>query len=233
MRNCFLFLLLLMVNLGFSQFENPKKSIRIGAVKDVKAPPKKVDLDTAQATIKYESSIGKNKDEKLLKGISIAPTVGLKEPSNVQLRNPSEIYTEKIQNQMKKEGITKEILNSDYFLGEFVVYTTELNMSCRDYSAVDGDVVRIWLNGEMVVQGVTLESGFRKFQFQLKEGLNIIQIEALNTGEFFPNTGQFVFLDGNKKQVTNQNWGLNSGYKAIVKIRKLKGMTEQEPEEKQ
>jgi len=228
MRYSFLILLLFMVNLGFSQFENPKKSIRIGAVKNPKAPPKQVDVDTAQAAIKYESSIGKNKDEKLLKNFSIAPTVGLKAPSNVELRNPSEIFTEKIQKEMKKEGITKEILNSDLFLGEFIVYTEELNTACRDYGAIDGDNVRIWLNGELVVRNVSLDSDFKKYKLNLNEGLNIIHIEAINTGEFFPNTGQFIFSDANGKLITNQDWGLNTGYRAIIKIRMIKGLQQQE-----
>lgn len=234
MRYSFLFFFLLMVQLGFSQFENPKKSIRIGAVKDNKATVKKIDVDTAAAPIKYESSIGKNKDEKILKSISIAPQVGIKTPTREEpLHNPSEFYTEKIQNEMKREGISKEILNSDMFLGEFIVYTTEVTTTCRDYGAIDGDNVRIWLNGELVVKSVDLESSFKRYQLSLKEGLNIIHIEAVNTGEFFPNTGQFVFYDGNEKLVTNQNWGLNAGYRAIIKIRKLKGLAEVEEKSKE
>ncbi len=234
MRYFLMVLLFLSFQFGFSQFENPKKSIRIGAVKDNKATVKKIDVDTAQASIKYESSIGKDKDEKLLKSISLAPKVGLKTPVNEQpLHNPSEIYTEKIQKEMKKEGITKEILNSDMFLGEFVVYTTELTTVCRDYGAIDGDNVRIWLNGELVVLNIGLESDFKKYQLNLKEGLNIIHIEALNTGEFFPNTGQFMFLDGNQKLITNQNWGLNAGYRAIIKVRKIKGLVDEVKKEEQ
>lgn len=225
MRILLLFFVLFISQCGFSQFENPKKSIRIGAVKDNKATVKKIATDSAQATIKFESSIGNNKDEKLLRGISLAPKIGIKTPTqNEPLHNPSEIYTEKIQNQMKREGITKEIVNSDMFLGEFVVYTREIHTMCRDYGAIDGDNVRIWLNGEMVVPSLDLKSGFQKYQFTLKDGLNILHIEATNIGEFFPNTGQFMFLDGNQKLITNQNWGLNSGYRAIVKIRKMKGL---------
>ena len=78
-----------------------------------------------------------------------------------------------------------------------------------------------------------MPENFKKFQLTLKEGLNIIHIEALNTGEFFPNTGQFMFLDGNQKLITNQNWGLNSGYRAIIKVRKVKGLIEDVKKEEQ
>ena len=62
--------------------------------------------------------------------------------------------------------------------------------------------------------------------FLLKKGLNTIQIEALNVGEVFPNTGQFAFFDGNEKLVTNQNWDLNQGYKAIIKLVRIDGLEE-------
>jgi hypothetical protein len=42
----------------------------------------------------------------------------------------------------------------------------------------------------------------------------------------FPNTGQFGFFDGNEKAVTVQNWDLNTGYKAIVKIYRTEGLDE-------
>jgi hypothetical protein len=59
MRYYIVLLFLLATQLGFSQFENPKKSVRIGAVKDKKAPEQKVDIDSTVAPIKFESSIGK------------------------------------------------------------------------------------------------------------------------------------------------------------------------------
>jgi hypothetical protein len=220
MRYFILVLLLSVVNLGFSQFENPKKSIRIGAVKSPKAPPKQVDLDTAQAAIKYESSIGKNKDEKLLKNFSIAPKVGLKTPSNVELRNPSEIFTEK----MNKKGSDGEILEryrSDSFLGEFRTGSKIVKIACRDHEYPDGDLVRIWLNGEVAINRILLESDFREVYLDLQDGINKVEIEALNQGESGPNTAQFVVTDDSGKVVTNNSWNLTTGVKAKLIITKI------------
>lgn len=220
MRYFILVLLLFMVNLGFSQFENPKKSIRIGAVKSPKAPPKQVDLDTAQAAIKYESSIGKNKDEKLLKNFSIAPKVGLKTPSNVELRNPSEIFTEK----MNKKGSDGEVLEryrSDSFLGEFRTGSKIVKIACRDHEYPDGDLVRIWLNGEVAINRILLESDFREVYLDLQDGINKVEIEALNQGESGPNTAQFVVTDDSGKVVTNNSWNLTTGVKAKLIITKI------------
>lgn len=212
--------------MGFSQIESPNRTFKIAPVKRPDAPPKPTSVADTPAIIKFESSLDK-KDEKLLKNFTLLPKKeekNIMDTSDPTLRNIAEVHTQKQNDMLKSEGYSREIVNSDVFLGEFVVYTTELTTKCRDYSNVDGDNVRIWLNDEIVVTSVYLESGFKSYVLQLKEGLNIIKIQALNVGEYFPNTGQFIFYDGNGKAVTNQNWGLNSGYNAIIKIRKLKGI---------
>ena len=225
MRIIYYSFLFFFISIGvFSQVDSPNHSIKISPVKKPDEPTKPTSETTTPAIIKYESSLDK-KDEKLLKGFSLLPKkeekgIMEKEP----LRSTAEIYTKKQNDKLKSEGLSQEIVNSDVYLGEFIVYTTELNTKCRDYGTVDGDNVRIWLNDEIVVPNIVLESGFKNYVLNLKEGLNIIKIQALNVGEFFPNTGQFMFYDGNGKIVTNQNWGLNSGYNAIIKVRKLKGL---------
>lgn len=213
---------------GFSQFENSKKGIRFAATKKKEAPLKSLDIKTSPSVIKYESSFDKKKDD--LMGFSILPKKvekGIMEEEASTVRQSSELYTEKLQTKLSQEGITREILNSDVFLGEYTVYTKEIDISCRDYSAIDGDLVRVWLNGEMVTKQIDLESGYKKYKYTLQEGLNIIQIEALNVGLSFPNTGQFLFLDGNGKKITEQFWGLNEGYRAIVKVYKKKGLSDE------
>jgi hypothetical protein len=156
------------------------------------------------------------------------PKVGeVETPKTYEVRSTSEIYTEKVQAKMAQEGISREILNSDIFLGEYTVYTNEIKISARDYSAIDGDLVRIWLNGEIVTRVIDLESGYQRYDYVLKEGLNVIQIEALNIGLSFPNTGQFSFVDGNGKMITEQFWGLNEGYRATIKVYKKKGLEEE------
>ncbi|HCQ13591.1 hypothetical protein [Flavobacterium sp.] len=227
MRPLFFLTVLLFSLKGFAQFENSKKGIKFAPVKQKEAPLKKLDTKTSPAEIKYESIV--EKEEKLSKNFSLLPKKeerSIMEIDDPTIKKSSEFYTQQLQNQMKREGITQEIMNSDMFLGEFIVYTSEITTACRDYGAIDGDNVRISVNGEIIVRNVDLRSGFQKYTLHLKEGLNIIHLQALNTGEFFPNTGQFIFYDGNDKIVTNQNWGLNQGYKAVVRIIKAKGLSE-------
>ena len=219
MRNYFLFFFLFFIVFkGFSQFELPKKTLRIVPMTNSsgKIAP------TSSRAITYPSIF--DKKDKLLQGVSILkkqPEEGKSIFEKEHFESPAQEYTDKMNQQMKKEGISKEIVNSDFFFGEFKVTTFKLNVGCRDYGQIDGDMVAIWLNDKMVEPKIDLESGYKKYEIELKEGLNTIQIEALNTGSLFPNTGQFLFLDGNNKLVTNQMWNLNTGYKAIVKIRKV------------
>jgi hypothetical protein len=222
--NCFVTLFLFIALKGFSQFELPMKSISIAPISNSSG------IVTPTSSIKYPSIF--DKKDKLLENFSLITKKVEPEKSvmdtQTEFINPGDKIVEKENQKLKTEGLSSVVDNSDSFLGEFIVTTVKLKITCRDYGAIDGDVVSINLNGQLVVPVINLESGFKSYVFELNDGSNEIHIEALNTGMLFPNTGQFVFYDGNEKLVTNQQWNLNAGYKAIIKIRKIKGLTEKE-----
>jgi hypothetical protein len=103
-------------------------------------------------------------------------------------------------------------------LGQFVVYTPKINLKSRDYGAIDGDIVRVWVNGKIDTNRIYLDAKFQEIVLDLDKGVNVIEIEALNYGELSPNTGQFTFYDENKEFVTNQYWNLGIGFKARILI---------------
>ena len=214
----FLFLILLSFK-GFSQFELPKKTINIAPVSN----PKGVVSPTSSKAITYPSIF--DKKDKLLESVSLLKKKPEEESifEKEQFASPAKAYTEKMNNQLKTEGYSSVVENKDFFLGEFIVFTKNIFVGCRDYGAIDGDMITIYLNGMKVIPIIGLESGYKTYPFDLKEGLNIVEVEALNTGELFPNTGQFNLFDGNKKLITNQFWGLTTGYKGIFRIVRMKG----------
>lgn len=218
----FRFLLVLLVSMrGFSQFETPKRTVNIAPVSKNSGSV----APTSSKAITYPSIF--NKKDKLLSTVSLLKKKDEAEKSVMereQFESPAKEQTQKMNKMMAREGLSREIVNSDLFLGEFKIFTSNLWIACRDNGTIDGDNVSIWVNGERVTPFIGLEAGFKKYEFVLKKGLNVIEIEALGTGEFFPNTGQFSFFDGREKLVTNQNWDLNSGYKAVVKIQRLEGI---------
>lgn len=218
----FLFLMLFLFK-GFAQFETPKRTLNIAPISN----PKGTVAPISSKVINYPSIF--DKKDKVLSSVSLlkkkpeeAKSVFEKE----QFASPAKEYTDKMNNKMKMEGMTRENVDSDLYLGEFKIFTEKLIIACRDNSAIDGDNVCIWINEERVVPFIGLVGGFKNYEFKLKKGLNSIQIEALNVGEVFPNTGQFLFFDGNEKVITNQNWDLNTGYKAIIKINRVDGLEE-------
>lgn len=217
MKAVFAFLFLLVVSFkGFSQFETPKKTINIAPISN----PKGSVSPTSSKAITYPSIF--DKKDKLTSGVSLLKKKPEEEKSvfeKEKFANTAIDYTEKFNMKLKKEGETSIVDNADFFYGEFTVHTHNLYIACRDMGEIDGDNVCIWVNGERIVPLIYLQEGFQKFPIELKEGVNVIKIEALNTGMLFPNTGQFTFFDGNKKLVTNQSWMLNSGYNAVINFK--------------
>jgi len=215
-------LVVLLVSLkGLAQFEIPRRTVNI-------APVSKNSGTVAPSSSKIITypSIFRKKD-KLMENVSLLPKKQEEVKSVMeqeQFESPAKEQTEKMNKMMAREGISREIVDSDLFLGEFKIFTHNLFIACRDNGVIDGDNVSLWVNGEKIIPFVGLEAGFKKFEFNLKKGSNIIEIEALGTGELVPNTGQFSFFDGHQKLVTNQNWDLNSGYKAVLKIQRLEGI---------
>lgn len=222
MKAGFAFLFLVLVSFkGFSQFETPKRTVNIAPVTDAKGAV----APSSSKSITYPSIF--DKKDKLLSGFSLLKKKEEEQKSvfeKEQFASPGAEKAQQLNDQLKAEGLTSVVENADFFYGEYKVFTKTIYIGCRDYGAIDGDAITIYLNGEKAVPLIGLESGFKRFSFDLKEGLNVIEIQALNTGELFPNTGQFNFFDGNEKLITSQQWALNTGYKGIFKVVKMKGI---------
>lgn len=229
---CFLVLSFFLTISVQAQFESSKRKVNISAAPD-KMSSKKAKIISENVTsifpsIKFESQYLNKNEDKLLKQISNVPRIGeTKEKTTYEVRNSSEIYTDIVKKKLEKdliqEGIVNDMVSKDIDYGEFIVYTKRINIGCRDYGAIDGDYVSVLLNGEIIIPKLFLDYDFKPFDFNLKEGLNIIEIIALNTGELFPNTGNFLFVDGDNQIITNQQWALNKEYRAIIHIRYIKG----------
>ena len=206
---------------GFSQIEAPNRSIKISPIKKPDAPVKPTSEVTTPAEIKYESSLNKTNDDKLLKGITLLPKKEEKGIMELEsIRNPSEMFTEKMNKKSTGDGQILEKYKSDTFLGEFKSGTKIIKIACRDHEYPDGDLVRIWLNDKVAIDAILLEADFREVYLDLDDGFNKIEIEALNQGESGPNTAQFVVIDANGKLITSNKWNLTTGVKAKIIITK-------------
>lgn len=209
---------------GYSQFELPKKTLKIAPASN---PTGQV-APTSSKLITYPSIF--DKKDKLLENVSLLNRKIEPEKSIMQqeqFENPAKHYTEKM-NKKSSDGEILERYKSDSFLGQFKTGTKIISIACRDHEAPDGDVVRIWLNDKVVVDGILLDVDFKEIFLDLNEGINKIEIEAMNQGASGPNTAQFVIFDQKKGMITTNKWNLTTGVKAKLIILKNDGNLEEQ-----
>ncbi|MFN3753629.1 hypothetical protein [Flavobacterium sp.] len=220
MKASFTILFLIIVSFeGFAQFEQPKKTLKIAPVTN---PTGEVS-PTSSKSITYPSIF--DKKDKLLENVSLLKKKPEEEKSIMEkekFADPSKPYTERM-NKKSSDGEILEKFKSDSFLGQFKTGSKTISIACRDHEAPDGDLVRIWLNDKIVVDAILLEVSFKEVYLDLNEGINKIEIEALNQGESGPNTAQFVIYDQKKGIVTTNKWNLTTGVKAKLIILKDDG----------
>ena len=100
------------------------------------------------------------------------------------------------------------------YLGDFKTKSGQIKIICRDHQAVDGDMVRVYKDGEVVLDKIYLEGQYKTVYLELKDGFNKIEIEALNQGTSGPNTAEFKVLDESGRIINSNIWNLATGYKA-------------------
>jgi hypothetical protein len=208
---------------GYSQFENPKKTLKIAPISN----PSGQVAPTSSKSITYPSIF--DKKDKLMDGVSILnkkPEETKSVLENEQFESQSKEYTDRMNN--KRDGDFHEKMKSDNFLGQFRVGTKIVSIACRDHEYPDGDLVRIWLNDRIAVESILLDVDFKEVKLELTEGINKIEIEALNQGTSGPNTAQFIMYDANKGVITNNKWNLTTGAKAKLIILKEDKLLEEQ-----
>lgn len=104
----------------------------------------------------------------------------------------------------------------DQYLGDFKTTAKQATFMYRDHEFVDGDMIRVWVNGEIEIPRVRLEGSFRGFDLKLKDGFNKVDFEALNQGSSGPNTAQIVIYDEIGNLLASYEWNLLTGNKATT-----------------
>ena len=117
------------------------------------------------------------------------------------------------------EGKNKNLdLNRDFFLGNIETRSNYVMIKCRDHEYVDGDRIRLVLNGSIIHPNIILNSGYYSVDIDLEDGYNNIDFIALNEGQSSPNTAQLIVLDQFGNEISNKSWLLSTGYKAKLVI---------------
>lgn len=108
----------------------------------------------------------------------------------------------------------------DQFLGEVKTGANFVNIKYRDHEYVDGDLIMVFVNGDIVQSSVYLGGSFGGFTLRLVEGVNKIEFQALNQGSSGPNTAELHVYDENGLIISAKEWNLLTGGKATIFVTK-------------
>lgn len=106
----------------------------------------------------------------------------------------------------------------DFFLGSLKTKSRYFRIQCRDHEYVDGDRIKLLLNGEVLISKITLTSSYYTIDVKLKDGHNTIEFEALNEGSSSPNTAQLEVYNESNTLVAANQWLITTGYKAQLRV---------------
>lgn len=217
MKKIIAFLILLPV-IGFAQEGKPLKSIAIPRT-DTPLPDKKPE-DQTEAP---QYSISKPFEPKMFKSpkkVYEAPQlenkIGMGNQPKSDLK-PGLDFEKKLNKPFQPEDDAK-VYRGNQFLGDFKTKSGSAKIVYRDHEFVDGDLIRIWVNGVVVVDYVYLEGSFGKLDLGLIKGINKVEFEALNQGSSGPNTAEFKVYDDNGGIISANKWNLATGFKASILI---------------
>ncbi len=138
-------------------------------------------------------------------------------PKPIDLReNPNGLMTEAdvMKKKWSKDKAIKEEYKNDQSLGNVVTQGRFVEVYCRDHQYIDGDKVKIYVNGHLVAASVSLHAGFQPILVTLQDGFNSIQFVALNQGSSGPNTAELRVLSEKGEQLAKKEWNLLTGAKA-------------------
>jgi hypothetical protein len=104
----------------------------------------------------------------------------------------------------------------DMYLGDVKTGGKFVGVVCRDHEYVDGDRIKIYVNGEVVEFNILLTGSYKGINIDLQEGFNRLDFEALNQGSSGPNTAQVDVYDDKGALIHSNQWLLSTGSKASL-----------------
>ncbi|OEK08428.1 hypothetical protein A8C32_02985 [Flavivirga aquatica] len=203
------------------QVDNRKKSISIPAVKS--------NNDFSESKSLFPSKPINNSSLKNIKIPKRSTSLNLpkKEFSmfpEEEFGNPGELYEKQINKNLdnlklsEKELALKNGSTTDQYFGDFKSNGKFVNVVYRDHGYVDGDMIRVLVNDDVIKSSVFLSGGYKGLKIDLQKGFNKIDFLALNQGESGPNTAEFQVTDDKGNIVSSNRWNLATGVKATVII---------------
>ena len=138
--------------------------------------------------------------------------------------NPGELYEKQVNKNLESTKLSPQEVeqrngsSTDQYFGDFKSNSKFVNVVYRDFGEVDGDLIQVRLNDDVIQSSVYLTGGFKGIKLNLQKGFNKIDFVALNQGESGPNTAEFQVIDDMGNLVSSNRWNLATGVKATIII---------------
>lgn len=131
-----------------------------------------------------------------------------------EFANPADVYTKKMNRSSNTEGSgDAKVFRRNQYFGDFRTKSETIKVAYRDPQAVDGDLLKLLLNDIVIKNNIFLEGSFKTMEIKLTDGFNKIDFVALNEGQYFPNTGEFMIIDKGV-EIYSSEWNMSTGFKA-------------------
>lgn len=147
-------------------------------------------------------------------------------PTDKYKHKLGDVYQEKMTQDLDKtmvrEGLKEDsslLDRADRYLGDFKTKSNELVVKYRDYIQIDGDLINVYLNDQLIQSRLYLYSNLHEFKIPLTTGLNKIEFVVASQGTSGGNTAEIHVIDGSNKSVTDEYWNnlaLGTKIKLIV-----------------
>lgn len=142
--------------------------------------------------------------------------------------NPGDRYVAKMEKDLDKAlraaGLKEgrgTLVKKNISLGEFKTKSQYFIVKLRDFGAIDGDLVKVSSNDQVLRDQIFLESNFTDVRINLVDGFNKLDFLALNIGSLGGNTAEIQVYDDKGQLVTNDYWdNLAAGFKASIIVTK-------------
>lgn len=131
--------------------------------------------------------------------------------------NPGDEVRDKLNKSIEKSLVSNGLKEDTSYLNkkdlDFGVIRTKsktLVIRVRDYGAIDGDLIKATLihnyKRNVVVNNLFLDTNFKDIKIELEDGLNYLELEALNRGSLGGNTGAFYVYDAQGNMLLTDFW---------------------------
>ena len=141
------------------------------------------------------------------------PKINMRQDKNGLLTEGDRVAAE-----WKADKKSKEEYAKDQYLGDVKTNGKFVELYCRDHEFVDGDRVKITVNGEVIFKNLALTGSYKPILVTLQSGFNTIEFEALNQGLSGPNTAMLKVFGEDGQQLVSKEWNLLTGARASLMV---------------